>query len=398
MLMLQSQPGFLSAATLLASVLVFSSFSSSRAAPLLDDNHFPGWKNGTVEWHDPPSGWVDLCGKVTTVFGVAVCVTSNAWKRSPTKCHHVAHVFYQLLDNNADGVVDDPDLVDEMVHGGYLLWVPSTENEMERFDFRSIPDGVTAFQPTGIFEAVPNSCDAPANRGASPTDRSTWNQHIDVFNKDCNRQRDATVEEILHLMTEAAIQVYPSKWNDNWNSDAGSAIRDTNGNCGWGYLGTWIDPSSNDCEGQYAYDDRTCRRSCIVFEGIYWAIVSYVGGLYTVDRANFARREWLMATPDDSMIVLPRNVNNARSLQSGSPELYALVSDTTSDGHKWLPEIMPDGKYQGFPEELTMTPSPGPNPSATPVASPTSSSSTGPCVEFSAKALGFTLLLTLTLT
>ena len=29
-------------------------------------------------------------------------------------------------------------------------------------------------QMTGIYEAYPNSCDTPSNRGASNTDRSTW--------------------------------------------------------------------------------------------------------------------------------------------------------------------------------------------------------------------------------
>ena len=55
-----------------------------------------------------------------------------------------------------------------------------------------------------------------------------------------------------------------------------------------------------------------------------------------------------MATPDDGMDVHPTGVTNARTLQSGSPDLYALVSDTTSEGHAWLPSVMPDGKYKGL--------------------------------------------------
>jgi hypothetical protein len=54
-----------------------------------------------------------------------------------------------------------------------------------------------------------------------------------------------------------------------------------------------------------------------------------------------------MPTPDDSMAVEPAGVGNAKSLQTGSPALYALVSDTSSTGHAWLPAIMPDGNYQG---------------------------------------------------
>ena len=69
------------------------------------------------------------------------------------------------------------------------------------------------------------------------------------------------------------------------------------------------------------------------------------GGLFTTGRASSVQNEWLMCTPDDSMSVLPAGVANARTLQSGSPALYALVSDTTSTGHLWVPSTMPDGNY-----------------------------------------------------
>merc|ERR1712194_903110 len=80
------------------------------------------------------------------------------------------------------------------------------------------------------------------------------------------------------------------------------------------------------------------------------------------------RREWLMATPDATMDIEPPSMKNAVSLQDGSPALYALVSDTTSTGHAWLPEIMPDGKYQGFGDGPTP---PGPTPTKKPTKTPT---------------------------
>merc|ERR1712194_518441 len=108
--------------------------------------------------------------------------------------------------------------------------------------------------------------------------------------------------------------------------------------------------------------------NCLIVEGIYWASVSYIGGLYTKKRASDTRREWLMATPDATMNIEPPSINNAVSLQDGSPALYALVSDTTSTGHAWLPEIMPDGKYQGFANGPTQ---PGPTPTKKPTKAPT---------------------------
>jgi len=310
-----------------------------------------GLENGTIKWSDPPPGWEGLCAKVTTVFDVPVCLTFDAWYNGggcsdKTKVNHVVQVFYQLLDNNADGVVDDPDVVNELVNNGYLLVVPLTENDDADCDF--LASIGAQYQFTGLYEAVVHSCDVPNHRGASATDRSTWSDAFDLDGKDCDRDRDATVEEILHLITGAAASIYPSKWGANYQSEAGTAIQNSNGNCGWGYSRDWINPSSNKCEGQYAYDDRTCDSACIVVEGIYWAIISYIGGLYTTDRAQAIDNEWLMATPDSSMTVIPKGVSNAISLELGSPALYSLVSDTSSEGHKWLPEIMPDGRYFAF--------------------------------------------------
>merc|ERR1711977_389529 len=67
------------------------------------------------------------------------------------------------------------------------------------------------------------------------------------------------------------------------------------------------------------------------------------------------------------MDVHPTGVKNAISLQVGSPDLYSLVSDTTSEGHKWLPSVMPDGKYKG--SNSPNTPS---SPTEAPVADPVS--------------------------
>ena len=162
-------------------------------------------------------------------------------------------------------------------------------------------------------------------------------------------------------MTAAAAKVYPQLWGDSYSSAAGAAIQAANGDCGWGYSGDWKDPSGNGCTGQYAsmskarllsrrpagapeaslivrsrlrlprasaslgqsaswaaldghiglvfhryaYDDDTCDEACIVVEGIYWASVSYMGGLYTQQRAASIQNEWLLATPDASMAVEP---------------------------------------------------------------------------------------------
>ena len=336
-------------------------------------------------WHIPPSGW-GSCGRVTTVFGVPICVSTAAWEASPSKANHIAHVFYQLLDNDANGVPDDPAVHSQMVSKGYLLWVPASETDNYNNGFW--PDGVGTSQMTAIDETVINTCDAPTNRGASAADRSTW-PAARGSQSGCNPDRDATTEEILHLITHAAGQLYPTLWGATFSSAAGSALSAANGNCGWGYLNNWIDPSSGNCSGQLAYNDETCNERCNVVEGIHWASVSYVGGFYTARATAETQSNWLMYTPDADMPVYPAGVANAVSLQTGSPALYALVSDRTSPGHAWLPIAMPDGRYQGNPggppgptppppAPTLFPPAPTPTPTSALTAPPTNRPTTLP--------------------
>jgi len=263
----------------------------------------------------------------------------------------------QLLDNDADGVVDDPTVVNYMVTNNYFMFVSATEAEAGS-DNNGMPS-IGFGQGTGIYEAVPNSCDIPVNRGAT-TNRSTWQAAVNT-QTGCDTSKDATTEETLHLITEAAARIWPAKWDRTQTSTAGAAVYALNGNCGWGYTNNYQNPSTTNCNGTYAYDDATCNEACVVVEGIYWAIVSYIGGLYTSARAEDVKREWLLVTPDSSMTVVPSGVSAAKSLQSASPALYALVVDSISPEHAWIPAVMPDGRYS-----LTMSSSP---PASTPASS-----------------------------
>ena len=86
------------------------------------------------------------------------------------------------------------------------------------------------------------------------------------------------------------------------SSTAGAATVASNGNCGWGVSGNWIDPGTTACVGYYAYNDASADQGTLIVEGIYWAIVTYIGGLYTTSIAAIINNEWLMAVPDDGMV------------------------------------------------------------------------------------------------
>lgn len=305
-----------------------------------------GWDTSPV-FSDPPSGF-EYCGKVTTVFGVAMCVTANAWAAGEAKSSHVANVFYQLLDNDADGCVDDAAILDKMITGNYMLLLSDGSESVS--DDSITASGVKQYGDLGTSEVYVNSCDVPSNRGAINTDRTTWAANADLTGKTCETSRDASTEEVLHLITEAAHVLYAAKWGNTFSSTVGAALSTANGNCGWGKDSNYLNPGTNgQCVGKYAYSDSTCDTACIVTEGIYWASVTYMGGLYTNTRTTGIKDEWLMGVPDSSMTALPSGVTNAATLESGSPTLYALVSDATSADSVWLPTIMPDGKYIASP-------------------------------------------------
>ncbi len=207
------------------------------------------------------SGDWAICARYAETFGVKTCFTAaaaNSCSSDSSKCDHIVNVMYQLLDNNNDGVADDPTVVNYMVSNNYALIVPATEDECQPDE--SAMEG-KKLQMSGLFESVPNSCDAPTNRGAT-NDRSTWAAAVDA-NNGCTNERDATVEEALHLITEAAGMLWPSDWGSSYSSTSSAACSAANGNCGWGYNGDYINPGTSGCTGQYACANESRTRSVL---------------------------------------------------------------------------------------------------------------------------------------
>ena len=57
------------------------------------------------------------CAMWTRVFGLVVCFSApskDACAVNSAKCDHIVNVYYQMLDNDGDGVVDDTTVYDEM--------------------------------------------------------------------------------------------------------------------------------------------------------------------------------------------------------------------------------------------------------------------------------------------
>jgi len=166
-------------------------------------------------------------------------------------------------------------------------------------------------QPLYAYETHPDSCAYPSNRASG----------------DCNPEYDASLEEILHMITSQGLQyVYRDTFGENADSEVGRLLFELNGDCGWGYTGDWIDPSSGNCSGFYAYNDETCDEECLVAEGIYWALTSILDTQNYSDRIDYISNEWLLYTSD--------------LVETNAPDLYSLLTDKAS--HPWLPTNLPE--------------------------------------------------------
>ena len=74
------------------------------------------------------------CHRITRIFEIPICLTRAAWAVDAARYNHVANVVAQLLDNDADSVVDDAVVHARMVSRGSFLFVPATEQDSEAFN------------------------------------------------------------------------------------------------------------------------------------------------------------------------------------------------------------------------------------------------------------------------
>lgn len=93
------------------------------------------WVNGVGDWK--------ACTKVGMVFGVHVCVSQKAWQFR-SKCNHIFNVLAQLLDNDANGKVDDEAVVKYMIQKNLYLLVLGSDSE-------DVRPGIGTGQMTGTW-------------------------------------------------------------------------------------------------------------------------------------------------------------------------------------------------------------------------------------------------------
>ena len=223
---------------------------------------------------------------------------------SDAKVLHAAAVTAELLDNNEDGIVDDPAIETQLTSENALMPIFSAEgSSAENTFFNNYNgDGVSAV----LYK---NEID--------PTQTGNWGN-------------DASVEEIMHTINHVGhTNVYPAAFSMQANSSLMSAAMDA---ARGGQFMTI--PNPYPAAAWYHYDDQTCDYECMMIEYMYWASVSNMGILDDAQTAAGIANEW--------------EPFSATLLQSMDILMYALITDVQYK----LPQLAPDGNYCPTPSAI----------------------------------------------
>ncbi len=240
---------------------------------------------------DPALG---LFTKYVDVFGCGIYAEASV---SDDKVLHAAAVWAELIDNDEDGIVDDPALLAELQSKQALMPIFQADGNAAMNSFMNNYNG------NGVSAVLWQS-------EIDPTQTGHWGD-------------DASVEEILHTINAVGhVNVYPTAFGLAPNSSLLSAAMDV----ARGGQFTSV-PASYPAAAWYHYDDASCDYECMAIEYLYWMIVSNMGILDDAATCTGIANEWEPCTQ--------------ALLQSTDLLGYALITD----GAYKLAQNAPDGNY-----------------------------------------------------
>ena len=214
------------------------------------------------------------------------------------------NVMAEYLDNDKDGLPDNPLVVDKMVSDNVGMYMFEDEDEDEDSNLWDKEDYISNLQ--GLYEDETNP----------------------------SYGFDASLEEILHLITERGYaRVYPEVFGEFSGSKVANLMDEARG----GHFeededwdedsgrGDGAVPNYYPSDSWYHYDDETCSYACMITEYVYWAFTSILGA--QEDRCSDIDHEWELCTKE--------------LVQEKDPGLYDLLTDPQYK----LATILPDGAY-----------------------------------------------------
>ena len=239
--------------------------------------------NFTIVAHSD-AGFTSTNRKVE-VLGVPIYAYANV---EDVKLLHAANIMAQYLDNDEDGVVDNPALLSALISSNAALYMWKQEGQQ----------GSINAQDLGADESVP-----------------AWhnNGHTSRF--------DAALEEIWHVITHSG---FANAYPDAFGEDAGTSLTNAMDIARGGRFQSV--PSPYPGGAWYTYDDQTCDYGCMATEYIYWAMTSVLGA--QENRAGEIHQEW--------------KLNTKAKVQQMDTAIYQLMTDP----QYVFPIVLPDGTYR----------------------------------------------------
>ena len=239
--------------------------------------------NFTIVAHSD-AGFTSTNRKVE-VLGVPIYAYANV---EDVKLLHAANIMAQYLDNDEDGVVDNPALLSALISSNAALYMWKQEGQQ----------GSINAQDLGADESVP-----------------AWhnNGHTSRF--------DAALEEIWHVITHSG---FANAYPDAFGEDAGTSLTNAMDIARGGRFQSV--PSPYPGGAWYTYDDQTCDYGCMATEYIYWSMTSVLGA--QENRAGEIQQEW--------------KLNTKAKVQQMDTAIYQLLTDP----QYVFPIVLPDGTYR----------------------------------------------------
>jgi len=229
------------------------------------------------------------------VFGLRVYAEAGL---TDAQVLHVVTVLAELIDNDEDGKVDDPAVVDALQTAGFIMpmFTSETSSAMRTFERNYTGNGVSAV----LFADE-----------VDPTQPGVWGM-------------DATVEELIHTINHRGhVSVYPYAFGISPGTSALTEAMDVAR--GGQFLSV---PTQYPKEAWYHYDDRTCDYECMAIEYLYWVLVTNMGLLDTPRICEGIANEWEPCSKSQ--------------LQSIDTRAYTLIHNTAYT----VPMRAPDGTYR----------------------------------------------------
>ena len=280
------------------------------------------------------------------VFGVYVIAPEDA---PIEKVQHTANVLAQYIDNDEDGVPDDPNVLRELVENNYIVPVWREEDEEAFRDY------------------VNTHCEDVVGVGASmffgDHDRY-WEQgggdswvfggiaNANAIKNGGPGEWDANLEEVWHIVTWGWFRAYPEQLGNGeyhpWLDVQGDPeILES----GQGELsvkltvamdtargGYFIDiPKQYPDDAWYKYYDPTCWYGCQTMEYFYWILMANMGAsdpelthacVESKDESEIINEEWGICTRDE--------------LEQKDVLAFELLNDSGFN----FPTVIPDGSYR----------------------------------------------------